>query len=52
MSLDYVKEDEILNCPWHGWEFDLTSGECLSRQGVQLPTHPVRIEDDEIVVTL
>jgi 3-phenylpropionate/trans-cinnamate dioxygenase ferredoxin subunit len=22
----YVREGEILRCPWHGWEFDVTTG--------------------------
>lgn len=25
----YGKEGEVLRCPWHGWEFDLTSGHSL-----------------------
>jgi len=23
----YVREGEILRCPWHGWEFDVTTGQ-------------------------
>src|SRR6266576_2524260 len=26
----YAREGEILRCPWHGWEFDLLSGQCLT----------------------
>jgi nitrite reductase/ring-hydroxylating ferredoxin subunit len=22
----YAREGEILRCPWHGWEFDVTTG--------------------------
>lgn len=25
----YGKEGEVIRCPWHGWEFDLTSGKSL-----------------------
>ncbi|TBL79350.1 Rieske (2Fe-2S) protein [Paenibacillus thalictri] len=25
----YGRQDEILRCPWHGWEFDLTSGKSI-----------------------
>ena len=26
----YHREGEFLICPWHGWEFDLLTGECLT----------------------
>ena len=26
----YAREGELLMCPWHGWEFDLLSGACLT----------------------
>lgn len=51
-SLDWEREDEILNCPWHGWEYDITSGECLSRSTVELPSYPVSVADGEIQITL
>jgi nitrite reductase (NADH) small subunit len=25
----YAREGEILRCPWHGWEFDLTTGQSV-----------------------
>jgi nitrite reductase (NADH) small subunit len=30
------RENEILRCPWHGWEFDLTNGEHLVDPEVKL----------------
>ncbi|MFB9277476.1 Rieske (2Fe-2S) protein [Cohnella cellulosilytica] len=32
----YGRENEILRCPWHGWEFDLTTGEHLVDPQVKL----------------
>lgn len=26
---EYGRDNEILRCPWHGWEFDLLTGEHL-----------------------
>jgi nitrite reductase (NADH) small subunit len=26
----WAREGEILCCPWHGWEFDLNNGHCLT----------------------
>lgn len=28
-ELEYVREDEILRCPWHAWEFDLYNGKSI-----------------------
>ena len=49
---EWVKEGEIITCPWHGWEYDLLSGDCLSKKGIRLPEHDARVEDGEIVVSL
>ncbi|MDE2821719.1 MAG: Rieske (2Fe-2S) protein [Chloroflexota bacterium] len=43
------RENEILRCPWHGWEFDLHSGQCLTDRR-RLKRFPVRIRDGEIYV--
>lgn len=51
-DLQWSDEDKILNCPWHGWEYDITDGRCLSRQKVRLPSYPVTVEDGNVVVEL
>jgi nitrite reductase/ring-hydroxylating ferredoxin subunit len=51
-TLEWTREDEILNCPWHGWEYDVTTGECLSKNRVRLPEHDVEVRDDEVVISL
>lgn len=39
-----------LTCPWHGFCYDATSGECMSTTGVQLEPLPLRIDDGDIWV--
>jgi len=51
-SLDWSREGDVLMCPWHGWEYDVTSGECLSRKSVQLPEYPVEVQDGQLVVSM
>ena len=42
----------IVTCPWHGWQFDATTGQhCLS-PGICQQRYPVTVEDDRIVVEL
>ncbi|HEY3294478.1 MAG TPA: Rieske (2Fe-2S) protein [bacterium] len=35
----------IVECAMHGWEYDVTTGECLTIPGVRLKTHPLKIEE-------
>jgi 3-phenylpropionate/trans-cinnamate dioxygenase ferredoxin subunit len=48
----WAKDGQILRCPWHGWEFDLTTGQSVFDPTVRLSTYPVRIEDGNVVVEL
>lgn len=42
----------ILTCPYHGFRYALTSGECLTAPEVQLRPHPVREEGARLRVQL
>lgn len=48
----WVQEGEILVCPWHALEFDITTGRCLAYPGVKLRQFPVRVAGDHVVVAL
>jgi 3-phenylpropionate/trans-cinnamate dioxygenase ferredoxin subunit len=45
------REGEILACPWHGWEFDLLTGACLTDQR-RLHLYEVTVEDDQVIVVV
>lgn len=51
-DLEWTREGCILNCPWHGWEFDVETGECLSRPKVTLVSHSVDVDGGDVVVSL
>jgi Fe-S cluster biogenesis protein NfuA/nitrite reductase/ring-hydroxylating ferredoxin subunit len=42
----------ILECPHHGFQYDLRSGECLTAPEVQLQPHAVRVVGDQVDVRL
>jgi nitrite reductase/ring-hydroxylating ferredoxin subunit len=42
----------ILRCPWHKWEFEIATGQCLVDERLRLKRYAVLIDGDEIVVTL
>ena len=46
------QDGEIVVCPWHALEFNVTTGQCIALAGKRLPTFPVHIVGDEIQVSL
>lgn len=40
----------VVTCPWHGWQFDVTTGECANMPGDEAA--PIAITVDEGVVYL
>ena len=52
LDIDWAKEGEVLSCPWHGWEYHLRTGHCLSRTDRRLPAYDVFERDGQVVVSL
>ena len=42
--------NNTLTCPWHGFCYDATSGECLSAPGAQLEQLPLRVDEGDVWV--
>ena len=49
-GLRFERDGEIIRCPWHLWEFEIATGQCLVDPNVRVKTYPVIINDDEIAV--
>lgn len=45
-------EGTTVVCPWHGWEFDVVSGACITNPKAKILTYPVRVEGDDLLVDL
>jgi nitrite reductase/ring-hydroxylating ferredoxin subunit len=45
-------DGNVVTCPWHGWTFDVMTGNCLIRPGVKQSVHAVKTEGDDILVNL
>lgn len=63
--VEFERDGEILRCPWHGWEFDITTGRSVFEperlrvrvyevtvERVELETFPVTLERGQVVVHL
>ena len=46
------REDEILACPWHQWEFDLRTGQSLTDARVRVRTFPVEVDNGDVFIRL
>ncbi len=40
----------VLRCPWHGWEFDLETGQCLDDERLRARVYPIEVVDDRVLV--
>jgi nitrite reductase (NADH) small subunit len=45
-------KNNILTCYWHGWQFDIDSGECLTEKWAALRFLDIKIEDDWVMVNI
>ena len=43
---------DIIECPWHGWRFNVRTGESPDLPGERVGTFPVRVVDDAIEVAV
>jgi nitrite reductase/ring-hydroxylating ferredoxin subunit len=42
----------IVRCPWHKWEYEITTGRCLVDERLRVRTYAVKVDGDQIVVSL
>ena len=45
----YVDGNKLV-CPWHGWEYDLRTGECLWNPRFRVRVYAVEVADDGTVI--
>jgi nitrite reductase/ring-hydroxylating ferredoxin subunit len=42
----------IVSCPWHGWRFDVRTGQCVANPGKVQARYAVKEVDGHIVVEI
>ena len=42
----------VVTCPWHGWQFDVRTGQHQTSRSLVHPGFPVKIEGDSIFIDL
>ncbi len=43
---------KIVTCPWHGWEYDVCTGENCEDRSMKVATYRVQVEGNEIKVAV
>ena len=41
---------QVVTCPWHGWQYDVTSGRLVTNPAVGVETYPVELRGDDVYV--
>lgn len=49
---DGLLDENIVTCPWHGWQYDVTSGKSVNMPTMHVDKYKVRIDGDKILVSL
>ena len=45
-------EGLLVTCPYHGWQFDVSTGDCLVKPEAKIQTYAVAIEGEAVCVKL
>ena len=45
-------ESGVVSCPWHGWQFQLNSGECLTDPGICQTKYEVKVEGNDVLINV
>ena len=40
----------LVTCPWHGWEFNVTTGVCEFNDSIKVPVFKVKEDGDDVYV--
>ena len=45
-----VLEDNVVTCPWHGWEYDVSTGKVTMNPEVGVQSYPVEVRGEDIFI--
>lgn len=51
-KLEWVRDGEIITCPWHALEYQIVTGQCLAHPEVRLRSYEVWVENDLVKIRL
>ncbi len=45
-------DDDVVTCPWHGWQFDVTTGQHCLNVNIQHQTFNVKVHRNDVFVEI
>jgi nitrite reductase (NADH) small subunit len=42
----------VVMCPWHGWQFDVTTGKVAANQGMGVETYAVEVRGNDVFINV
>jgi nitrite reductase (NADH) small subunit len=45
-------EGRIVTCPWHGWEYDVTTGKVVQNPSAGVSCYPTEIRGEEVFIDI
>jgi nitrite reductase/ring-hydroxylating ferredoxin subunit len=42
----------VVTCPWHGWEFNIATGECVKNPSAKVEVYQVTVDGTDVKVLL
>jgi len=39
-----------VTCPWHGWQYDVTTGGCVANTAAKVERYEVKVEGTDVKV--
>lgn len=43
-------EGGVVTCPWHGWQFDVTTGKAAQNPAAGVDCYPLEVRGDDILI--
>lgn len=50
-QLRHVREGRIVRCPWHQWEYDITTGQTVADPRKRIRMYQIDVADGEVYLT-
>jgi nitrite reductase (NADH) small subunit len=47
----FIEGSKIV-CPWHGWEYDLKTGEVVDNPQSKLDVYPIKIDNGDVFIEI